>query len=111
MKLEITTSGQFKIVKVDGRIDTTRAVEFESSVVNLIDQGCNNLIINCLGLNYISSSGLRVFLVLQKRLAGQQGVFRLCCLKPEIQEIFDISGFSTIFQIFPTEEAALAGEK
>jgi anti-anti-sigma factor len=66
------------------------------------------LILNCSGLNYISSSGLRVFLVIQKKLAGLQGSFGLCCLQPEIREIFDISGFSTIFSIFPDEEAALA---
>ncbi|MFO7616870.1 MAG: STAS domain-containing protein [Bacteroidales bacterium] len=109
MKLEIVTSGPFKIVKVTGRIDTTNAVEFEQSVAGLIDEGCNKLILNCAGLNYISSSGLRVFLVIQKKLAGLQGTFRLCCLQPEIREIFDISGFSTIFSIFPDEEAALAG--
>jgi len=57
-------------------------------------------------LNYISSSGLRVFLVIQKKMVALKGQFKLCNLQPGIKEIFDISGFSSIFSVFPDAAAA-----
>jgi anti-anti-sigma regulatory factor len=93
MNLQVTTSGDFKIVSVTGRIDTTNAGEFERPLIER---------------NYISSSGLRVFLVIQKRIVGLKGSFRLCSLQPGIKEIFDISGFSSIFSVYPDTAAAQA---
>lgn len=108
MNLQVTTSGDYKIVSVQGRIDTTNAGDFERPLVEMIDGGTNHLILDCAGLNYISSSGLRVFLVIQKKILGQKGKFRLCNLQPAIKEIFDISGFSSIFSVFSDLDAAQA---
>jgi stage II sporulation protein AA (anti-sigma F factor antagonist) len=66
-----------------------------------------NIVLDCAELNYISSSGLRVFLIAQKKLMGLQGKLHLCAMQPSIKEIFDISGFSTIFKIFATEQEAI----
>ncbi len=108
MNLQVTSSGDFKIVGVTGRIDTTNAGEFERPLIDLIEGGASHIILDCAGLNYISSSGLRVFLVIQKRILGLKGSFRLCNLQPGIREIFDISGFSSIFTVFPDVESAKA---
>jgi anti-anti-sigma factor len=108
MNLQVTTSGDFKIVSVTGRIDTTNAGEFERPLIELIESGASQIILDCAGLNYISSSGLRVFLVIQKRIVGLKGSFRLCSLQPGIKEIFDISGFSSIFSVYPDTAAAQA---
>lgn len=95
------------IAKVEGRVDTTNYSELETAIDKIISDGVNNIVLNCEGLSYISSSGLRVFLIFQKKLTAQAGLFHLCKMQPAIKEIFDISGFSTIFKIFDTEEKAL----
>jgi anti-anti-sigma factor len=97
----------FSVVKIEGRIDTTNFTSFEAEVNQLFDSSEKNIIFNCSGLNYISSSGLRVFLITQKKSISLNGKLHICCLQPSIKEIFDISGFSTIFSIYETQEQAL----
>jgi len=107
MNVQVASLADYKLVSVEGRIDTTNAGEFEKSVMMVIEGGSIKIILNCSDLNYISSSGLRVFLVVQKKMMAAKGQFRLCNLQPAIKEIFDISGFSSIFSVFPDQEAAL----
>ena len=109
MNLQVTPSGDVKIVRIDGRVDTINAGELEKPVLEMIDGGTTKIVLDCSGLNYISSSGLRVFLVIQKRLMGTTGYFRLSNLQPSIREIFDISGFSTIFSVYADNDSALKG--
>jgi anti-anti-sigma factor len=109
MNVNVKASADYTLVSVEGRIDTTNAGEFEKSVTEVINSGCTRLILDCSGLNYISSSGLRVFLVVQKKMTALKGQFKLCSLQQTIKEIFDISGFSSIFSIFPDQESAIKG--
>lgn len=107
--MELTTikKGDFTVAAINGRIDTTNYNEFETQIMEIIGKDTKNLVLNCENLNYISSSGLRVFLITQKKLMGLQGKLHLCNMQPAIKEIFDMSGFSSIFKIFNTEEEAL----
>lgn len=109
MNVQVSRTPDHALVTVEGRIDTTTAGEFEKSMMDVIEVGCSKLILDCSALNYISSSGLRVFLVVQKKMSALKGQFRLTSLQPGIKEIFDISGFSSIFSIFPDTNAALKG--
>ena len=106
MQIQVLTANSFTVIAVQGRIDTITAGDFEAKVLALLDQGMANLVIDCTNMDYISSSGLRVFLIVQKKVAVSRGTLRLCSLKPSIREVFDISGFSTIFSIFPDQESA-----
>jgi anti-anti-sigma factor len=109
MNVQITSFQDFTLVDIEGRLDTLTAAEFEKQIMTLLDSGRINLILDCSGLNYISSSGLRTFLVVQKKMKSQQGKFMICSLQQGIKEIFDISGFSSIFSVFPDKEAAAKG--
>lgn len=97
------------LVTIDGRIDTTNYHEFEKAMSQLFDEDVKAIYLDCSALNYISSSGLRVFLTVQKKMMSTGGKFLLFAMQPTIKEIFDISGFSSIFSIFDTEEATLKG--
>jgi anti-anti-sigma factor len=107
MNVKVTSSNGYSVVNVDGRLDTTNAGEFELKIMEMIEGSGSRMILDCSGLNYISSSGLRVFLVIQKKIAAGKGQFKLCNLQPGIREIFDISGFSSIFTVLPDLESAL----
>jgi len=97
----------FTVLRIEGRIDTVRSSILENEINQLFNNGEKNLILNCKEMNYISSSGLRVFLVAQKKAIALNGKLMLCNMQPGIQEIFRISGFSNLFKIFETQEAAL----
>jgi len=107
--MNITTEkiNDFTVLKIDGRIDTSNFSVFEEEIDQLFNNGVKNIIFNCSGLNYISSSGLRVFLVAQKKTILLKGRLHLCNMQPAIKEIFAISEFSNIFSISNTIEEAL----
>ncbi|NOU48214.1 MAG: STAS domain-containing protein [Bacteroidales bacterium] len=107
MNLTNEKVNNFCVLNIEGRVDTTNYSEFESEVNKLFEAGEKELIFDCSGLNYISSSGLRVFLIAQKKTLSLNGKLYLCNLQPAIKEIFDISGFSTIFKIFETRDKAI----
>jgi len=102
--------GNFSVLKIKGRVDTIHSTALENEVNKLFDSGEKNVIFNCGQMDYISSSGLRVFLVAQKKVISMKGKLHLCNMQPAIQEIFRISGFSTLFRIFDTQEEALENQ-
>ena len=107
MNIKKEKIGNFSVLNIKGRVDTIHSTAIEAEVVQLIDIGERNLIFNCREMNYISSSGLRVFLVAQKKVISMEGKLYLCNMQPAIQEIFRISGFSNLFSIFDSQEEAL----
>jgi anti-anti-sigma factor len=110
MNIKKEKTGNFSILKIKGRIDTIHSSTLEEEVKQLFESGEKNWIFNCGGMDYISSSGLRVFLVAQKKVISINGKLYLCNMQPAIQEIFRISGFSNLFRIFETQEEALENQ-
>ncbi len=109
MNVTVITKDEHTVVALRGRLDTTQADAVEKEVVEILDQKHSHIIFDCKEMDYISSSGLRIFLIAQKRMMATGGQLKLCSLQAGIQEIFDMSGFSMIFSIFPDLESALNG--
>ncbi len=59
-------------------------------------------------VDYVSSAGLRAFLVAAKRLKGAGGKVAIAAMKNNIKEVFDLSGFSSLFPSFPSVEGAVS---
>ncbi|MBQ3295613.1 MAG: STAS domain-containing protein [Erysipelotrichaceae bacterium] len=79
-----------------GRLDTTTAPELEAELKNSLE-GIEGLEFDLSDLDYISSAGLRVLLFAQKSMMGKTMVVRN--VKPEIMEVFEITGFNDILTI------------
>jgi len=97
----------FSVLIIEGRFDSTNSAAVEAEIDRLYNSGETKIIFNFSGLNYISSSGLRVFLIAQKRALATRGKLHLCNMKPAIKETFAVIGFSDMFRIFDTLEEAL----
>lgn len=110
MNIKKEKIGNVSVLKIKGRIDTVHSSALENEVNLQIEKGEKNLVFNCEEMNYISSSGLRVFLVAQKKALAISGKLYLCNMQPAIQEIFRISGFSNLFKIFDTQQEALENQ-
>ncbi len=106
MKITTQTNGSEVFIQVEGRIDTTNYNEFESAVNEVLKEDVKQIYLDCSGLNYISSSGLRIFLTIQKKMMAAGGKLKLFGMQPAIREIFDISGFSSIFTIYTDKATA-----
>ncbi len=106
MEVKQKKSGEVTIVSIIGNLDTTTSPEAEKVIMQCLQEGCIKLIINLEQTPYISSSGLRVMLTTAKKLKGI-GELRISNLSDTVEEVFDISGFSTILNVDKTEEEAL----
>ena len=84
----------FCVLKIDGRIDATNYSLFEKAIVEITDGGETNIIINCRDLSYISSSGLRVFLIVLKKMMKLDGKLHLCEMQDSIKMVFEISNIA-----------------
>ena len=60
------------------------------------------------GLEYVSSAGLRCFMLASRQAKAQHGRIFVAALQPMVAEIFEISHFNLVFQVFPTVREALA---
>ncbi|MEI6060566.1 MAG: STAS domain-containing protein [Bacteroidota bacterium] len=106
MGVKESKKGDSLVLDLSGRLDTSNYGELEKNLLDVIERGEKNIVIDCSELHYISSSGLRVFLMALKKISAAGGRFRLCSLQDNIREIFEIAGFNTIFSIFGTVDEA-----
>ena len=95
MNITKTVNEKDFIVSIDGRLDTTTAPQFEEFMVENISK-MSTLTLDCTGLEYVSSAGLRVLLSAQKRLKGCMKLKNVCEL---VMEVFEMTGFVDILVI------------
>jgi len=105
VKIKVNEEKNFVIVSLNGRFDSMTAKAVEEKFQTVQDQP--RILVNMSGVHYISSAGLRVLLSLAKAVNRHQGLLRLCGLNETVREVFDIAGFTQIFQIYNSQEEAL----
>ena len=107
MQLTHDTQDGIAILVLAGRLDTQSAPELESTGRARFQEGACKLLVDMADVDYISSAGLRVLLVLAKEAAACGGRFSLCCLSPAVREVMTISGFDSIIPIATDRLSAL----
>lgn len=107
MEIAEERRGPVALLALQGKLDAGTSNKLEQKLLVIIEGGSTQLLLNCAGLDYVSSAGLRVLLMAAKKLKPVNGRIVLSCLKPHIQEVFDIAGFTAIFPIHETDEQAL----
>ena len=109
MEVSITHLEQIKIIHISGELNAVTSLDAESKFTQLIMGGNHRLIIDLDKLNYISSAGLRIFLIANKLVKKNvSGEIAFCNLNHNVKEVFEISGFNLIFKCFPDLNAAMA---
>ena len=97
MTIDKTLEGTKLEISLEGRLDTMTAPQLEEEVKNNIE-GIKELIFDLKNLAYVSSAGLRVLLSAQK-IMNKQGSMKVINSSEEINEIFEVTGFSDILTI------------
>ena len=95
------------VVSISGKLDAVSSSEAEKSLEQTLAGKPAKLLLDLSGLEYISSAGLRILLVAAKKSRQQSCAIALCSLNSKVREVFDLSGFSSIFTIFDTEQIAI----
>ncbi|HTB62683.1 MAG TPA: STAS domain-containing protein [Opitutales bacterium] len=111
--MEILTENvnNIAVVSLKGRLDINTHAQLETELNALAGKGQTKVLVDVKGLEYISSAGLRVLLSAAKTFKKINGVISLASLTPTVRQVFEISGFATIFPLYANREEALAKMK
>jgi anti-anti-sigma factor len=119
MEISECRTADIVTLSLSGKLDGTTAKAFEEKILGQIESGDRRFIIDLAQLEYVSSQGLRVFLLAGKRLNGANGKLVLCGFKKTIpyytlnrpqdpvREAFDIAGFLSIFSTYGSDDDAI----
>ena len=98
-----------KVVAPTGRIDHASADAFQAALEPHLAACRENepaLVIDMSNVDYISSVGLRVLMIAAKKVKSQNGCIVVAALTPLVKEVFEISRFNLVFDLFDSVEAA-----
>jgi anti-anti-sigma factor len=97
---------EVQVVHLSGKLDSSTSRTVETQVLGVIDGGSRKLLLDCSDLAFITSAGLRVILAIAKRMNAERGQLALCSMSVPVAEIFEVTGYNTVIEVFPDQEAA-----
>lgn len=97
MQINQNQAAEKLTLSIVGRIDTTTAPSLEA-VINSMDDGVKDLVLDMKDVEYISSAGLRVLLAAQKKMS-KIGTLKLTDVCDAVMEVFEMTGFADILVI------------
>lgn len=108
--MRLTTTTSALLIAPDGRIDHASADAFATALAPHLAQ-CNAnslpLILDFSGVEYISSVGLRVLVLTARQIKAQGGRIAIAALSPMVQEVFKISRFDLVYDVYDSVETAM----
>ena len=99
MTINLVNEGEQLVAQLSGRLDTAAAAEVAPDFQSLAEQAAKHIILDCSQLEYISSSGLRLFLALRKESAAKGGKLQVRAINADIRQVFMMTGFISLFEI------------
>jgi anti-sigma B factor antagonist len=107
--MEITQENidNIAIVSLKGRLNVTTTADLEQVFNALLAENRTKILVECRELEYISSAGLRVLLAAAKQFKKISGEIALAGLSQNVKQVFEISGFTSIFTIYTTRDEAV----
>ena len=112
MNVSTQRFGDVVVLKVAGRLDQDTCEAFRGDLSKVIEASAGRggaVVLDLSQLEYVSSAGLRCFMLASRQAKAQQGRVFVAALQPMVAEIFAISHFNLVFQVFPTVREALSG--
>jgi anti-sigma B factor antagonist len=109
MKIETRTVGDVHILDCSGKItlgEGTMAIR--NTVKDVLKGGGKKIVLNLADVNYIDSSGIGELVSSYTTVTNQGGHLKLVNLTKKIQELLAITKLLTVFQVFDSEQAAIA---
>lgn len=99
MEIQVTKGNDTLTLLLTGKLDTTTSTQLEESFNKNYSDEISNVILDMKNLEYISSSGLRVILLIQKKLSVQKGKLTIKNICETVKDVFEITGFSDFLNI------------
>ncbi len=107
LQINVSEMKRVRLFEVAGRVDSVNANEFGAALDKALRDGKRNLVLDLSGVEYMSSAGLREMVRVLKQVRREGGDLRLAALSERVQEVLELAGLDTIFEIYPTQVEAV----
>lgn len=108
--LKTRKSGDTLVVYLEGRMEVHLSAGIEKDINALLaSEKQKILVLNLAGVEYMSSSGLRILVATMRALKKEDKEMRLCNLTPSVRKVFEVVELIDMFNVFPTEAEAVRG--
>jgi anti-sigma B factor antagonist len=111
-RLDIEEIGDVTVAKfIDKKIlDETNIQIIGNQLFGLVDEdGRRKIVLDFTNVEYLSSAALGKLITMDKKVKSVKGKLRLCAIRPEIYEVFEITRLNKVFDIKSTQDQALEG--
>jgi anti-sigma B factor antagonist len=102
MNTEVKHENNSTIIAVSGSVDALTAPELSKILIDQIADGHANLVVSLVGVEFMSSAGLRTLLGAVKEARSNGGDLRITSANPGVDKVLKMSGFHTIAKVFLT---------
>ncbi|MDD2236165.1 MAG: STAS domain-containing protein [Kiritimatiellae bacterium] len=109
LKVKETKQGDVLVLEIDGRLHGADSAEFQEKIMDMLKEKPPKMLFDLSGMTRVDSMGLRAFIMTSNKVKSYEGKMALCGLQRIVEDVFDISGFSSFFTICKTREEALNG--
>ncbi len=109
MILKIEDKGAAVLIEVrEERLDAHNSGELKTQMLNLFEEGKNNIVVDLHEVRFVDSSGLGALVSGFKNASARNGNLKLCGLQPQVKSMFELTRLHRVFEIFPGVEDTLA---
>ena len=108
MEIQKQQVGDVWLVTGNGRLDGIHSSAFANQVEKLITRTNPKILIDFTDIDFVTSAGLRVLLLLVKKANASGSVFALCSVNDQVRQVLDVSGFTPMFSIHPGRAEGIA---
>jgi len=99
MEIKYAVNDNVVNVQMKGELDTPATLEIQEDINKILEHADKLISIDCSGLNYVASSGLRQFITIYKKCAAEGGHLEFRNINADVLEIFKVTNFDKVFDI------------
>jgi anti-sigma B factor antagonist len=108
LDVETGTVGSASVLTLRGEIDVYTAPRLRQAIIDLVDGGATNIVVDMEKIDFLDSTGLGVLVGGLKRVKAKDGSLSIVTTQDKILKIFDITGLNKVFAIHDSVESAVA---
>ena len=108
IKIDVRPKGNnITLIVLNGEIGTETVNQFKDRIDQIVNDGNTRLIMDFQDVNYLNSMGLGVVAATLKKVKKSKGDLKLLNLSPAVQELFELTRLTKVFEIFDSEDTAI----